>query len=130
MTDTPKRRPIDFAPARLASERTNHVIPFFDGAVGSTEPRANSEEHAMSYVTVPPYIVTDEDGSRPRVRIAVSTPAAVVFVDSSARDRFVVNNQDRSGANIAIQVARSYVRKHRDALERLYLALAPATVAS
>jgi hypothetical protein len=84
----------------------------------------------MAYVSVPPYIVTDDDGSRARVRIPVSTPLALVFVDSPAPGRFIVHNGDRSGANLAIQIARSYAKTHRESFERLYLKLTAPVAAT
>lgn len=76
----------------------------------------------MSFVSVPPYVIADDGGAR-RIRIPVCTPGALVFVDSYARGSFIVKGSERAGVAVAIQVARAYVARNREALERLYTLL-------
>jgi hypothetical protein len=75
----------------------------------------------MSHVSLRPYVLTDPDGSDPRVAIPVSTPAAFVLVESRLRGLYTVKSTDRSGVQIAIDVAKAYVRQHRSIIERLYV---------
>lgn len=74
----------------------------------------------MSKVTLAPYILTDADGSNPRIMIPVKTPAALVMVESRTRGRLLVRESNKDGATLAIDVARQYVRLHHRALDRLY----------
>ena len=74
----------------------------------------------MSHVTLAPYLQTEEDGSDPRITFPVTTPAALVMVESRARGRFTVRGANPDGVRIAIAVARDYVRSHPIALGRLY----------
>jgi hypothetical protein len=75
---------------------------------------------SMSYVSLRPYVLTDSDGSDPRVAIPVSTPGAFVLVESRVRGLYTVKKSDRSGVQIAIGVAKDYVRAHHVELGRLY----------
>jgi hypothetical protein len=74
----------------------------------------------MSEVTLAPYILTDANGSNPRIIIPVKTPAGLVMVESRARDRLLVRETNQDGARHAIDVARQYVRLHRNRLDGLY----------
>jgi hypothetical protein len=74
----------------------------------------------MSEVTSAPYILTDANGSNPRIMIPVKTPAALVMVESRARGRMLVREAKEDGASIAIGVARRYVRMHGPTLDVLY----------
>jgi hypothetical protein len=78
----------------------------------------------MSEVTLAPYILTDANGSNPRIMIPVKTPAALVMVESSARGRLRVRGSNRDGATIAITVARRYLRVHQKRIDGLYERLA------
>lgn len=74
----------------------------------------------MSQVSITPYVLTDPDGSNPRLVIPVSTPAAMVVVESRARERYTVNSAYTEGVRVALGVARKYVRAHRSRMETLY----------
>ncbi len=74
----------------------------------------------MSEVTLAPYILTDANGSNPRIIIPVKTPTALVLVESRTRGRLLVRETDKDGAGIAIDVARQYIRLHRRRLDVLY----------
>ena len=74
----------------------------------------------MVEVSVPPYILTDADGSNPRIIIPVKTPAALVMVESRTRGRLLVRDAGAEGAHLAIDTARRYVRLHRRRLDVLY----------
>jgi len=74
----------------------------------------------MSEVTLTPYILTDANGSNPRIIIPVKTPAALVMVESRVPGRLLVRGPGEAGAKIAIEVAREYVRSHRSRLDALY----------
>ena len=74
----------------------------------------------MSEVTLTPYVLTDADGSNPRIIIPVKTPAALVMVETRVRGRLLVRGSGQAGARIAIEVARDYVRSHRSRLDALY----------
>ena len=74
----------------------------------------------MSEVTLAPYILTDANGSNPRIMIPVKTPVALVMVESRARGRLLVRGANRDGATIAIAVARRYLRVHQVRIDGLY----------
>ena len=74
----------------------------------------------MSKVTLTPYILTDANGSNPRIMIPVDTPAAFVMVESPRRDQFLVSAVNRDGVRIAIDVAKQYARSHRPRFDQLY----------
>ncbi len=74
----------------------------------------------MSEVSLAPYILTDANGSNPRIMIAVRTPAALVMVESQVPHRFLVRSHNRDGVNIAIDLARQYARTHKGRLDVLY----------
>lgn len=74
----------------------------------------------MSKVTLAPYILTDADGSNPRIMIPVTTPAAFVMVESRRPDSFVVASANRDGVRIAVDVAKAYVTSHRSRFDQLY----------
>ena len=74
----------------------------------------------MIEVSVPPYILTDADGSNPRIIIPVKTPAAVVMVESRTPGRLLVRDASAEGARCAIDTARQYVRRHRRRIDGLY----------
>ena len=77
----------------------------------------------MTQVTVAPYILTDADGSNPRVVFPVSTPAALVFVESRAAGSYVARTPTGDGARVAVVAARAYAKSHRARLARLYAQL-------
>jgi hypothetical protein len=74
----------------------------------------------MSEVALAPYILTDDNGTNPRIMIPVKTPAALVMVESRARGRLLVRGSNRDGATIAITVARRYLRLHHNRIDGLY----------
>jgi len=74
----------------------------------------------MADVTVPPYILTDPDGSNPRIMFPVKTPAALVLIQSRSPGRFRADPGSSDGVPIAIEVAKRYVKAHPTALDRLY----------
>lgn len=76
----------------------------------------------MIEVSVPPYILTDADGSNPRIIIPVKTPAALVMVESRTRGRLLVRDANAE-AKSAIDTARQYVRRHRRRIDVLYAQL-------
>lgn len=74
----------------------------------------------MSEVTLAPYILTESNGSDPRIMIPVKTPGALVMVESRTPNRFLVRANNRDGVSIAIEVAREYARSHGSRFDTLY----------
>lgn len=74
----------------------------------------------VTQVTLAPYILTDADGSNPRIVFPVSTPAALVLVESKAAGSYVARTPTGDGARIAVVAARAYAQSHRGKLARLY----------
>lgn len=78
----------------------------------------------MAHVTLTPYVVTEPNGSDPRIAIPVSTPAAFVLVETRKPGSFVVKSGNGNGVPIALEAAKAYARSHRALLARLYDRLA------
>lgn len=74
----------------------------------------------MLRVTLAPYILTDADGSNPRIVFPVSTPAALVLVESRTAGAYVARTPTGDGARIAVVAARAYAKSHRATLASLY----------
>lgn len=77
----------------------------------------------MSHVSLDPYVLSEPDGTDPRITIPVSTPAALVFVESRRPGVCTVKGDDREGAPIALEVAKKYIRAHRTRFAELYAQL-------
>lgn len=74
----------------------------------------------MTKLSLPPYILTDADGSNPRIIFPVSTPTGLVYVESRLVGSYVARPSTGDGARIAVVAAREYGRSHRARLTRLY----------
>ena len=74
----------------------------------------------MSEVPLPAHILTNDDGTDPRIVIGVRTAADLVQVESRARGRLLVRHAEGDAAEVAIRVARRFIRAHERSFEGLY----------
>ncbi|MGE0785317.1 MAG: hypothetical protein AB7S26_06500 [Sandaracinaceae bacterium] len=81
---------------------------------------AAQKEVLLSHVTLTPYIVSDPDGTDPRIVFPVSTPAAFVMVETRVPGIYIVKARNRNGVPQATAAARAYASSHRELIARLY----------
>lgn len=74
----------------------------------------------MSEITPSAYILTEADGSDPRIILTVKTSAELVTVESRARGRLLVRDA-HSEAQGAIAAARGYIRSNESHIDGLYV---------
>ncbi len=74
----------------------------------------------MTHVSLAPYILTDADGSSPRIVFPVSTPAALVMLESRSKGTYVARDAGGEGILVALVAVRAYAKAHRRQLDRLY----------
>ncbi len=77
----------------------------------------------MSHVSLDPYVLSEPDGTDPRITIPVSTPLSLVFVESRRPGICTVRGEPREGAPIALETAKKYIRAHRTRFAELYAQL-------